>query len=115
MGMRDGIDICLYLLYLFAVTMRLAYFNISVINKENNKPVKYYLGLPVTYSASVLPITILIMFMFFNKNSVILRLAFCVLAVLYLLKINIPKPTGKWYFIFPIIAVLATVLILIFV
>ena len=40
MGMRDGIDICLYLLYLFAVTMRLAYFNISVINKENNKPVK---------------------------------------------------------------------------
>lgn len=115
MGMKEGIDICLYLLYMFAATMRLAYFNISVINKENNKPVKYYLGLPVTYSSLVIPIIILIELMFFNKNLVILRLTFFALLVLYLLKINIPKPTGKWYFIFPIIAILITTLILIFI
>ena len=115
LGMKERIDICLFLLYLFATTMRLAYFNMSVINKENNKPVKYYLGLPVTYSSIVIPIITLIIFIFLNKNLLILKLAFLILAILYLLKIHIPKPTGKWYFIFPVIAVLVTILILFFV
>lgn len=114
LGMNETIDVFLFLLYLFAVTMRLAYFNTSVIKKEDNKPLKYYTGLPVTYVASILPIIILIMFIFLNKSLLILRLAFLMLTVLYLLKINIPKPMEKWYFIFPAIAVILIVLILIF-
>jgi len=44
LGMTETIDVCLFLLYIMAVTMRLAYFNISVLKKEDNRPLKYYTG-----------------------------------------------------------------------
>lgn len=113
--MNQYIDIFLFLLYLFAVTMRLAYFNICVLKKEDNTPLKYYTGLPVTYVSSILPLVILVMIIFFNKNLLVLRLAFALLTLFYVLKIRIPKPMGKWYYIIPLIAVILVVLILIFI
>ena len=40
---------------------RLAYFNIMV--EDNNKPVKYYTGLPVTYTALISPIFYLLLYL----------------------------------------------------
>ena len=114
-GMNTAIDIALFLAYIFAATMRLAYFNICALKKEDNKPLKHYTGLPVTYVSSILPTVILIMIVFFNSNLLLLRLAFAALTILYILKIKIPKPMGKWYYIFPIMGVIVITLIAIFI
>lgn len=101
--MNIGIDIVLFIAYLFATTMRLAYFNVCVLKKEDHKPIKHYTGLPVTYVSSILPSVILLMTLFFNNSLLVLRLAFALLTLLYVLKIKIPKPVGKWYGIIPML------------
>lgn len=113
--MNKTIDICIFLIYIFAVTMRLAYFNTYALKKDNNKPLKYYNGLPVTYVSSILPLIILVMMTFFGQNLLLLRITFVLLSLLYLLKIKIPKPIGIWYYIIPIIAIILIILILIFI
>lgn len=113
--MSKGIDIVLFLVYLFTVTMRLAYFNICALKKEDNKPLKYYTGLPVTYVSSILPSAILVVYMFLGRNLIALRLVFALISLFYILKIKIPKPMGKWYYIFPIIAIILITLILVYI
>jgi len=115
LGMTETIDVCLFLLYIMAVTMRLAYFNISVLKKEDNKPLKYYTGLPVTYVSTILPAVILLVCMFLDKSLFVLRIVFILLTLFYVLKIKIPKPMGKWYYIFPIIGVVLDIFVLIYV
>ncbi len=115
LGMDTAIDMLLLFMYLCAVTMRLAYFNVYALKKETNKPLKYYNGLPVSYVSSILPLIILSMNTLFNQNLLILRLTFIILTLLYILKIRIPKPNGKWYYIIPIIALGLMALILLFI
>lgn len=114
-GMTTYIDVALFLAYIFAATMRLAYFNMCVLKKNDNKPVKHYTGLPVTYVSTILPIVILIMTLFFGQNVLLLRLAFLALTLFYILKIKIPKPMGKWYYIFPTMGVILIILVAIFI
>ena len=53
---------------------RLAYFNIMV--EDNNKPVKYYMGLPVTYTALIFPVFYLLKYipkiLYFHIKSLFL-------------------------------------------
>ena len=114
-GMNEAIDIVLFLLYIFAVTMRLAYFNMSVLKKSDNKPIKYYTGLPVTYVSSILPAGIWLMFLAFNKSLLVLRLVFGLLTLFYVLKIKIPKPRGKAYHVISLVAISLVVLIILFI
>lgn len=113
LGMNTYVDIFLFLIYLFATTMRLAYFNVCALKKEDNKPIKHYTGLPVTYVSAILPVLVLLMVRLFNNSLLVLRLAFVLLSLLYVLKIKIPKPMGKWYAIIPMIAVVLIVLIIV--
>ncbi len=90
---------------------RLAYFNITI--EDNSKPVKYYTGLPVTYTAMIFPIFYLLKYIMpLNIFSIIYTILIAFVAMLNILNIKIKKPKGIAYVIFPVLAVIMLVLYL---
>ena len=104
------IAIIIFVLYAIAGIIRLAWFNIKT--KEDITQ-RYYQGLPVTYIALILPIVYIIGF-FIHKDlfSILLLITYIIVTILFILNIKIPKPTGKWYIFFGILAVSATIIII---
>lgn len=97
-------------IYVLAGLTRLAWFNITT---DGNT--KYYEGLPVTYAALILPVCYVVL----TKISVlapylgyIFAGIFVVVALLFVLRIRMRKPTGVWYGIFSVLAI-ATIVALI--
>jgi CDP-diacylglycerol--serine O-phosphatidyltransferase len=89
--------------------MRLAFFNIHGTKGDGKKC--FYVGVPVTYSALVLPI--LLLFATTPGEPPLLGLVqayFWVLGTLFVLRIQVPKPGGIFYVIFPLVAVVLTVI-----
>ena len=93
--------------YILAGVERLGWFNVNT--GEGKKG--YYDGLPVTYSALIIPIANVVLeflkFQFKYTNYILL----IVLAVLYVVNVKIKKPTGVWYIIFSVLAVATIVAI----
>ena len=114
LGMNTVFDFMIMGLYLGAALMRLAYFNCQAIQEEGR--VSYYTGLPVTYSTILLPIVIVIAYLLTGEFCLwILRTAYIMIAILFVLKIKLPKPKGIWYVIFPALTIVwavVTILIL---
>ena len=109
-GMNTGLDYTIFGLYIIVATMRLAYFNYLVLQKNDDKPVKHYIGLPVTYSALIFPIVYLFKNILDENFTIVLRALYVVVAALYILKIKVPKPKGIWYLIFPLLAIIVSIL-----
>lgn len=87
--------------YILAGVERLGWFNVNT--GEGKKG--YYDGLPVTYSALIIPIVNVVLELLnvqFKYTNYILLM---VLAVLYVVNVKIKKPTGVWYIIFSVLAV----------
>lgn len=83
---------------------RLAYFNISI--EDSSKPVKYYMGLPVTYSAMIFPIFYLLKYILpLAIFNIIYAVLILFVAILNVINIKIIKPKGIAYLIFPLIAI----------
>lgn len=103
-GFNTPIDYLLLILYACAATMRLAYFNIHGTSGEGK--IKYYTGLPVTFSAVIFPLA------YTTPNGpfhdVLIRLTFLSVAILFVLNIKIPKPGGIFYVISPVLALMLT-------
>lgn len=111
MGFTSRLNTVIYVLYGLAAVIRLAYFNVlaeekTVFNKKKKENVSYYYGLPVTSIAIILPFT-------YNLNiynsSIFLKafpLVMLMTAILFVLNIKIKKPTGIWYVICSILAVI---------
>lgn len=96
-------------LYLLAGIIRLGWFNITTDGST-----KYYNGLPVTYSALILPVFYVIFFKILKLEFIagmILPLIYILIAILFILNIKIKKPTGVWYIIFSILAVITIFLL----
>ena len=90
---------------------RLAYFNIMV--EDNNKPVKHYMGLPVTYTALIFPIFYLLKYIIsLNIFNILYTALIILVAVLNIINIKIKKPKGIAYLIFPLLAIIILVLYL---
>ena len=93
--------------YILAGVERLGWFN---VNQEEGKK-GYYDGLPVTYSALIIPIANvvfeLLKIQFKYTNYIIL----IVLAFLYVVNVKMKKPTGVWYIIFSCLAIATIVAI----
>ncbi len=90
---------------------RLAYFNIKVV--DNSSPVKYYNGLPVTYTALILPVFYLLSYIIkSNIFNIIFTLIILCIAVLNVLNIKIKKPKGVAYVFFTILAIVMLVVYL---
>lgn len=80
---------------------RLAFFNI--LHKEER--LAYFRGLPVTYIALILPIIYLLHNMVEKEIFIrIFQITFIGMGFLYILDIKIPKPRGKAYIFFSILA-----------
>lgn len=90
--------------YAICGVARLGFFNIKT---EGEGPVKYYRGLPVTYSALIFPLAALLFKFVTDKgylaaDSAVYLLPVCLAAVgfLYILDFKAIKPRGKAYIFF---------------
>ena len=95
------------------IDARLAYFN--AVDADSEGPVKYYTGLPVTYSALIFPLFYLLS-LILEKNifMIIYAVVIAVVAVLQILKIKIIKPKGIAYVFFGLLAIVLITVFLIF-
>ncbi len=96
------------LIYLVAALTRLAWFNVQAETQAVSPAT--YIGLPVTYAALVLPLLYLLSaWLAPTWIPVLVSVIMLILAILFVLRISIPKPTGVWYFIFPIFALITII------
>jgi len=90
---------------------RLAHFNIMI--EDKNKPVKYYTGLPVTYTALIFPIFYLFKYIIpLNIFNILYTVLILLVAMLNIINVKIKKPKGIAYLIFPLLAIIVLVLYL---
>ena len=91
---------------LFAVSgiARLAYFN--VVDADSTGPVKYYTGLPVTYTALIIPVVYLLGLVTEGMLfELIFAAAYLVISILGILKVKVVKPKGIAYAFFGLLAI----------
>ena len=107
-GLKAGVTnwwyIPVYMIFAVSGIARLAYFNVA--DADSTGPVKYYTGLPVTYTALIIPIVYLIRLI--TDDGVfrpIFASAFLIIGIFGILKIRVIKPRGVWYGIFGIMAI----------
>lgn len=118
MGFTSRVNIIIYIVYALAAVIRLAYFNVkteekSIFNKKKKERVSYYYGLPVTSIAIILPFTYnLNIFMHPKVFLIAYPLVMLMTAILFVLNIKIKKPTGIWYVVCSILAVIEIAIIL---
>lgn len=111
MGMNRWYNFVVYILYVLAGIIRLAYFNISTSNSE---PIKKYTGLPVTSAAIIMPMVYLMSFIFDKAiYNIIATIIMGVVGVLFISNIKIPKPKGNILYFFLGIAIIFIFLMLI--
>lgn len=92
--------VCAYAVFSVA---RLAFFNISA---DSDEPVKYYRGLPVTFSALIFPIFYLFSFLIKGRAFTFFFAAVVLaVAVLFVVDFKLPKPRGKAYIAFSALAI----------
>lgn len=107
LGLAHRYDFILFFSYLSCAAMRLAHFNIQGL--DETKRTKYFTGLPVTYAALIFPIVYVLDTFVANLTfAIIVKTTFVVVSIMFIIKIPIPKPSGVFYVIFPLIAVLLT-------
>ncbi|HEY9161486.1 MAG TPA: CDP-alcohol phosphatidyltransferase family protein [Desulfomonilia bacterium] len=107
-GFNSPVDHILLTAYCCAAAMRLGHFNISGLIGEG--PVKFYTGLPVTFSAMIFPLVFSVKFMLSGPSYIwTVRASYAAVGVLFLLKVPFPKPKGIFYVIFPALAVIVSV------
>ena len=114
MGLVQLWDVLIFMIFAVAGVARLAYFNIDTADSE--KAIKYYTGLPVTYTALIFPLLYLLKLTLEENIFLwIVRGVIVIVSVLQVLKIKVVKPKGVWYAIFGIMAIALLVVYLVFI
>lgn len=109
-GLNSVLEIPFLIFFSLSVVWRLAYF--ETVGLQGEGPIRYFVGLPVTYVAMFLPLAFLAGFWGPNSLRVSLCVAVVALAILMISAFPIRKPSGLFYLIFPLSGVaLATVFI----
>lgn len=84
------------IIYAICAALRLAYFNVTVGATPTNTT--GYLGLPVTYAALVFPVAFIPIArldgLAHSGTVTVLTLG---MALLFVLRVRVPKPGGRWY------------------
>ena len=112
MGMTHFYQIALYVIYAICGVARLAYFN--VMTADENGPVRYYTGLPVTYAALIFPVLYLVKYVLAsNVFELFYTILIFVVAALFVLKVKIVKPRGIAYAFFGLLSIVMLVLYLV--
>ena len=99
------VSIILSMFYVFAGIMRLGWFNVTT---EENKG--FFYGLPVTFSALILPITFLILTLFnIPFQNTIFHSIFALTGIAFILNFKIKKPGLIFSIIMLFMAIAATI------
>ena len=122
LGMQSWYHIIGYAFLCMAGVQRLSHFNVLVLNKKDDKPIKCYTGLPVTSTAISFPF-LWVLFEVLNKYCGVGQDVYFIFytifvylsAFLFIFKIKIPKFKGIAYPILSIIAVLAIIALIFFI
>lgn len=92
------ITIAVVTLFTIAGISRLAFFNLGANNEDG--PVKYYSGLPVTTTAMLFPLIYLLRYAISENVFVSIYLgAFIIIAFLFVYNFKIKKPKKNWWYI----------------
>ena len=111
LGMNAIWDFAIYTIFIVCGVSRLAFFN---VNASLDNPVKYYSGLPVTSTAITYPLVGLLHGNIPEPTFRIVLISLTLLtALLFVLKIKVPKLKGVMYIIIPILAVVLGVLLVV--
>lgn len=103
-GLNGWGDFPLLALYTCAAAMRLAHFN----QTRTAAPVapSHYTGLPVTYAALVFPVVLLLVRGAAPQTaSWVIRFTIAAMTILFVLRIPVPKPRGRAYIVFVVLAI----------
>jgi CDP-diacylglycerol--serine O-phosphatidyltransferase len=106
-GFNSLFDYFLFACYVSAAAMRLAYFNLTQANSQ--QVMKTFTGLPVTYAALVFPCLFLLsdylspmIFQWIARSTVV------IMALMFVLRVPIPKPRGVAYIVLVLLAIAMT-------
>ena len=111
MGLTSWYQLIPLIMFGIGGIARLAHFNITT--NDDGKPVPYYTGLPVTAIAMILPLLYLFSYIIPNNiYPIVLTILIGVNALLNILTIKVKKPKGIAYPIFAIAAIVMLVLFL---
>ncbi len=102
--------------YVIAGVIRLAWFNITANSTEQNgETLTYFQGLPVTYSALILPFFYLLTLIFPAVLSASLfAVLYLAMSAAFVVDVKIKKPRGVAYIIFALLAIFVTIGIVLF-
>lgn len=111
LGLNKLYYLPVYILYVLFGVARLAYFNITV--EDDNKPRKYYDGLPVTFAAMIFPLVYLLSYVLKQSIfNIIYLLSMLLVSILFIVKIKIPKPKLKASLALLLIAIVVSIMYL---
>jgi CDP-diacylglycerol--serine O-phosphatidyltransferase len=109
-GLKQPFDLPLLGIFLICAIWRLAYFD--TVGLEIEGPVRYFIGLPTTYVALVLPLVFLTALISTNAFLITMRIAVIVLAAALVSSFRVRKPGGLAYVFFLLLAIaVASILI----
>lgn len=115
MGFTSRMNIIIYIIYVLAAVIRLAYFNVLAEEKKllpKKAQEACYYGLPVTSIAIILPFTYnLNIFLNTEVFSKAFPLVMFIVAILFVLNFRIKKPTGIWLVICSVLAAIEIAII----
>lgn len=111
LGMNSVLDIIIYILFVICGVSRLGYFN---VNAGLDNPVKFYNGLPVTSTAIIYPVLGLLHGQIpENIFQIVYISATLLIALLFIIRIKVPKFKGIAYIIIPVLAAILVTLLLV--
>lgn len=94
LGYRGTLDILIYLVFAACGATRLANFNTEVAMDSPNLRSSHFTGLPIPFSVIVFPL-LMIVHVLAGPVAWLFRLVFLLLGIGYILRVRVPKPTGK--------------------
>lgn len=101
-----------YIIFGMSGIARLAYFNLETA--ETDDPVRFYTGLPVTYTALIIPVVYLLsVFVDDVVFQIVYAATLVIIAVLGVLRVSVVKPRGVAYICFGLLAIALLVLYLV--
>lgn len=93
-------NILIFCMYILAALIRLAYFNVIEVELQSkNEKRRYYEGLPVTSVSLLIPMVYAICLFFNIEFSQIYTTLLLFISLAFVIKIKIPKPSGRSQFI----------------
>ena len=109
LGLATPVEVMALIFYVCCAAMRLAFFNVHGTTPDGKR--SFFTGVPVTYSALIFPL-LLLFATAPNEPPIVwsIHAYFWVLGILFVLRIQVPKPSGIFYVIFPLVAVVLTII-----